>query len=345
MMDDILIRIEGVAGRITLNRPAALNALTYDMVLLIDAALLAWADDPAVRLVLIDAEGRRAFCSGGDIADLYAAGRRGDQAYGRMFWRDEYRMNRRLAEYGKPVVSFLNGFVMGGGVGVGCHASHRIVGESAQIAMPECGIGLIPDVGGSALLARAPGRLGVYLGLTGARFGPADALFTGFADHFVPEAEWPALKAQLAETGEMATMAGQRLPEGGLALLKDEIDRLFGANSLVGIMEALVICDSSFATEALKALLRNSPLSMACTLALLDRLGPTPPIRQALAAEYRFTARASAQADFLEGVRAVIVEKDRTCRWRHRSAGEVTASEVEALLAPLAAGELTFEEY
>lgn len=146
-MSDISIRVEGRAGRITLTRPKALNALSYDMCRALDAALVAWAGDPAVALVLVDAEGDRAFCAGGDIAELYAEGLRGNFDYGRDFWRDEYRMNARIGAYPKPVVSLVQGFCMGGGVGVACHASHRIVGETAQVAMPECAIGLVPDVG------------------------------------------------------------------------------------------------------------------------------------------------------------------------------------------------------
>ena len=165
-MSDISIRIDGRAGRITLNRPKALNALTYEMCMAIDAALIDWAGSDAIDLLILDANGDKAFCAGGDITEMYATGTAGDFDYGRKFWRDEYRMNARLFNFPKPVVSFLQGFTMGGGVGVGCHGSHRIVGESSKIAMPECGIGLIPDVGGSLILARAPGRLGEYVGMT-----------------------------------------------------------------------------------------------------------------------------------------------------------------------------------
>ena len=159
-MADVLIRRDGRAGRITLTRPRALNALTHEMCRQIDAALADWAGDAAVELVLIEGEGERAFCAGGDVAEIYRAGVRGDFALGRGFWRDEYRMNVRIAEYRKPVVSFLHGFVLGGGVGLGAQGSHRIVGESVQVSMPECGIGLIPDVGGTHRLALAPGRAG-----------------------------------------------------------------------------------------------------------------------------------------------------------------------------------------
>ena len=183
---DIYVRRDGSAGRITLNRPEALNALTYDMCLAIEKALDEWREEPGVRLAIIEGEGERAFCSGGDIAEMYKAGTAGDYEYGRRFWRDEYRLNAKIAEWPKPVVSFLQGYTMGGGVGVGCHGSHRVVCESSRIAMPECGIGLVPDVGGSLILARAPGRLGEYLATTAARMGPADAIAAGFADMFVP---------------------------------------------------------------------------------------------------------------------------------------------------------------
>ncbi|MDZ4135829.1 MAG: enoyl-CoA hydratase/isomerase family protein, partial [Paracoccaceae bacterium] len=234
MTEEIGIRIDGPVGHITLNRPEALNALTYPMCLALDAALLRWRDDPAVTLVLIDAAGPRAFCAGGDIAQLYAEGRAGNFAHGQAFWRDEYRMNARIAEYPKPIVSLMQGFTMGGGVGVGCHASHRIVGESAQVAMPECGIGLVPDVGGSCLLARGPGRLGEYLGTTGTRMGPADAIFAGFADTYVPEADWPALTRALIATGtpDVIGRLARTPPPGALPGLLPAINVHFAGETL-----------------------------------------------------------------------------------------------------------------
>ena len=224
-MSDINIRVAGHAGRITLTRPKALNALTYDMCLAIDAALKDWAGNDNVRLVVIDAEGEKAFCAGGDIAEMYYTGTKGNYDYGRKFWRDEYRMNARISEYPKPVVGFLQGFTMGGGVGVGCHGSHRVVGESSQISMPEAGIGLVPDVGGSLLLALAPGRLGEYLGITAARMNAGDAVFAGFADHFIPEDQWPALIAALEETGDAAQLEA-RVHTMASELADGAIDRL-----------------------------------------------------------------------------------------------------------------------
>lgn len=342
-MSDISTRINGRAGRITLTRPKALNAVTYEMVKSIASALETWAEDDAVSLIVIDAEGDKAFSAGGDIADLYAIGINGDFSFGRTFWRDEYRMNARLGEYPKPIVSFLQGFTMGGGMGVGCHGSHRITGESSQIAMPECGIGLVPDVGGSQILASAPGHLGAYLGTTGTRIGAADAILTGFADFFIPESDWPALITTLEKTGapDCLTDAAQTPPEGTLAEKRGEIDHHFANANLPALLASLRQSDSAFAADTLKVLGRNSPLSTACTLEMLHRLGPAPTLRAALAQEYRFTHRAMEHGDFLEGIRAAIIDKDRRPHWKH-ALDDVPQAAILAMLAPLGEKELTF---
>ncbi len=338
-MSDVVIRTEGRAGRITLNRPQALNAVTWPMLKDIEGALDRWRGDPGVALVLIDAAGDRAFSAGGDIAEMYATGTAGDFAYGRRFWRDEYRLNAKIFGYRKPVVSFLQGFTMGGGVGIGCHARLRVVGESAQIAMPECGIGLVPDVGGSMMLARAPGRIGAYLGTTGARMGPADAILAGFADAWLPEERWGDAKAMMIATGAADVDAGTP-PPGRLEALRPAIDRHFASHDLATILASLEADDSAFADEALAALRRNAPLAVACTLEMLRRLGPAPGIAEALSLEYRYTSRAMEQGDFLEGIRAAIIDRDRRPRWRH--AGPPARGDVDAMLAPLDSGELSF---
>jgi len=332
---DILVRTEGRAGRLTLNRPRALNALTHDQCLQTLDALARWRDDPAVALVILDGAGPRAFCSGGDIAQVTAEGRRGNFAAGRDFWRDEYRMNVTLAEYPKPIVSFLHGFVMGGGVGYGCHVSHRIAGESLQLAMPECGIGLIPDVGGTWLLSRAPGAVGLWMALTAARLGPGDAIAAGFADRFVPEAGWKALKAQLCETGNPGAIPDHPAPAAPLVGQRTLIDRLFAGPGIPDILRALEGDDSDLAQGARKAMRRNSPLSMACTLAMLRP--PPASMVQAIRQEFRWVWRAMEHGDFIEGVRAQILDKDRNPRWRHARPEDVTAAEVAAMLAPLGA--------
>lgn len=333
-MNDLDIRRTGRAGRITLTRPKALNALTHDMALGILAALNDWYDDPDVALVIIDAQGDRAFCAGGDIAAVYRAGVAGDHRIGRDFFRDEYRMNAAIADFSKPVVAFMQGFVMGGGVGVGGHAAHRIVGDTTRIAMPETGIGLVPDVGGTWLLARAPGRIGEYLALTCDRMGPGDAIHAGFADSYLPEAEWPALIAMLERTGDATQIHGVTPPHAPLA---DRNLQAFGGRCMDDIIASLEQGDER---GTLTALRRNSPLSMAAGLAMVRAARGDLRMHHALSREYRFTARATAASDFLEGVRAQLIDKDRTPRW-HADAGPAA---VEAMLAPLGDDDLTWKE-
>ncbi|MFW5655269.1 MAG: enoyl-CoA hydratase/isomerase family protein [Roseicyclus sp.] len=339
MSGDILIRKEGRAGRITLNRPGALNALTWDMCRRLAAALADWRGDAEVALLVIDGAGEKAFCAGGDVAELHATGSAGDFDYGRRFWADEYRMNAALFDFPKPVATFLQGFTMGGGVGVGCHGSHRIVGDTSRIAMPEVGIGLVPDVGGSLILARAPGRLGEYLGVTAARMGPGEAIEAGFADYYLPEAGWEALKAELVETGDWTAVDRAARPAPGSALSghRAEIDRAFAGESLRDIVNALTASGTDFAAATLAAMERMSPLSMACTVDLVRRVRGRDTIDAALEMEYRFTARAMEKGDFLEGVRAAIIDKDRRPRWRHEGLAGAPAVEVSAMLMPLGA--------
>ena len=347
-MADIEIRKQGRAGRITLNRPKALNALSYEMCLEIEAALDAWREDDAVKLVIIDAAGERAFCAGGDIQEMYDTGRAGDYAYGRRFWADEYRLNAKIAAWPKPYIALMQGFTMGGGVGVSCHGSHRVVCETSQIAMPECGIGLVPDVGGSHLLARAPGRLGEYFALTAARMGPGDALHARFADFYISRDRWPALIEQLCDSGDADLVrifaSAERMPEKGAAqMAQAEIDAAFAAGTLAEILAALDAAGSDTATSAAKAMRRNSPLSMACALRLIRDARATPGLPAALAREFRFTWRSAAQGDFIEGIRAAIIDKDRSPKWRHGAPEAVTDSDIEAMLAPLGADELNLQ--
>lgn len=333
-MDELNIRRDRNAGRITLNRPQALNALTHEMANAIKAALDGWRDDPAVRLVIIDAEGERAFCAGGDIAAVYHGGRAGDHGIGQQFFADEYRMNATIKDYPKPIAAFMQGFVMGGGVGIGGHASHRVVGDTTQVAMPESGIGLIPDVGGTWLLARAPGRIGEYLGLTGARMGPGDAIHAGFADIYLPEAEWAAVKEQLAETGDISVLKRGTPPP---AALESRDLSAFGGRTVEDIIGAL---EHAGDAEALKVMRRNSPLSMAATLAMVRAARGDRRMQESLSREYRFTHRATAESDFLEGVRAQIIDKDRKPSWK----APADPAMVEAMLADLGPKELTWEE-
>ncbi len=345
-MSDISIRTDGVAGRITFTRPQALNALSHDMGLAVERALDQWRDDPSVQVVIMDAEGEKAFCAGGDIAAMYHAGIKGDYAAAREFWREEYRMNAKIFEYPKPIIAFMQGFTMGGGVGLGGHASHRVVGETSQIAMPECGIGLIPDVGGTLLLARAPGKLGSFLGLTGHRMRAGDAIHAGFADFRIPEDRWPDLITQLSQTGDTALLDSAAEPDGDSALrdAQDWIDSQFD-QPVPQIAAALEGSDHPLAEGALKALKRNSAISMAATRVLIAKAAEKPgDIRHALTGEYRTTWRVLESGDFLEGVRAQIIDKDRQPKWRHDSLAALPENEIAGFTAPLGENDLTWED-
>ena len=345
-MSDIHIRTDGGAGRITLTRPKALNAMTYEMCLAIEGAIDRWRDDDAVKLIIIDAEGDKAFCAGGDIQEMYRTGTAGNYDYGRGFWRDEYRLNAKIAEYPKPYIAFMQGFTMGGGVGISCHGSHRIVCETSQIAMPECSIGLVPDVGGSLLLARAPGRLGEYLGVTAARMGPQDAIFAGFADAYVPRGAWPDLIGALSETCDLASIAAacDAPPAGSFSGLLPLIDAHFSGEALLDVLNALRSNSNDFTSDTLKLMARNAPLSMASTIEMIHRLrGPTADIRRALELEYRFTYRAMEYGDFLEGIRAQVIDKDRNPNWR-LDVDAPLALAATKMLMPLGAHKLSLDK-
>jgi enoyl-CoA hydratase len=338
----IRIRKIGRIGQITLQRPEALNAVTYEMVLAIEEALDAWRDDDEVACVLIDAEGHKAFSAGGDLQFMHDTASKGNYEAGRTFWRDEYRLNAKIAGYPKPYIALCQGFTMGGGVGVSLHGSHRVVGESSKIAMPECAVGLVPDVGGTLLLARAPGRLGEYLGVTGYRMNASDAILAGFADYFIPEAEWPGLTETLIETGDWSavTALAQDPEDGPLMAIRTRVDAHFDRQTLAGILASLPDDDWGTATE--KAIRSGSPLSTACTIELVRRARRSDDIRAALRQEYRFTSRSASQGDFVEGIRAAIIDKDRNPRWRHASVEEVTADVVEGMLSEPADGDIDF---
>ena len=329
----VLTRITGKAGLITLNRPDALNALSYHMVLEIKKALLVWADDPDVSLIIIEGAGEKAFCAGGDIEDIYNAGRSGDYDHGFNFWRDEYSLNAIIANYPKPYVAFMHGFVMGGGVGVSAHGSHRIVCEATKIAMPECSIGLIPDVGGTHLLAKAPSHLGEFAGLTGFRMGPADVLYADFADYFVPIDKWATLKSLLSESGDVGVITEfiEDPPDGSFKAIEHEIKAAFKGDTVQGIIKALSELDAPWAEKARIDISRASPLSLLCTLRLIRTARENNNLETALENELRFTARAVEQGEFLEGIRAAIIEKDRKPKWRYMTLEDVP----DALLAKM----------
>ncbi len=341
-MSDIYIRVEGCAGRITLQRPEAINALTYDMCLQIEAALDDWRDDPNVSVVVIDAQGDKAFCAGGDLAEMYRTGCAADYSYGRRFWADEYRLNLKIANYPKPYVAMLQGFTMGGGVGVSCHGSHRVMCENSRIAMPECAVGLIPDVGGSYLLARAPGHVGAYMGAVGHRMDAADAIYAGFADMFIPREAWSSVITELQDSGDVSVLA-QFTEDPGLPSvisMKADIDEIFATRSAQDLAKTLAETDTEFARATQKALSKQSPLSVGCALASIHDAKAHMDLHVALKAEFRFTYRCMEHGDFIEGIRAIIIEKDFAPKWRHGALSDVTNADVGALLAPLGSDEL-----
>lgn len=334
-MSEIKIYVEGSTGRITLTRPEALNALSYAMCEAMEEALLAWQDDAAITQVIIDAQGERAFCAGGDIAKLYEYGLQGDFDYARKFWKDEYRLNALIANYPKPYIAFLHGFVMGGGVGIACHGSHRIVCETVKIAMPECAIGLIPDVGGTALLSRVPGKMGLYLGLTGYRMNAADSLYAGFADYLVPESSYDALKDALIKAGNTSPIEAFSSAASGESVLADwqeECDKFFASDNLAELAKAHpghADMDKFWS----KAMMHNAPLSMLCTAEILKRLNPGDDIETALELEYRFTYRSMDEGEFLEGTRAAVIDKDRNPNWQAKSMMDISDMKIESMLA------------
>jgi enoyl-CoA hydratase len=345
--DEVLIRREGRAGRITLNRPKALNALTYAMIAPIWAALTAWKDDPAVELVLLDGAGERGLCAGGDVRSLYESRAQGS-GLARAFWRDEYRLNALIARYPKPYVALQDGIVMGGGIGLSSHASHRIVTERSQLAMPETGIGLIPDVGGTWLLANAPGEAGVYLGLTGEAMRAADAIHARFSDALVPSARLPALVERLVDpcggpAGEVIRSLAEEPWESELARRRGAIDAALAAADVEAIHMGLAGIAEEWAANARAALVQKSPKALKLTLAAIRQARRVPSLEEALQVEYRLTVRLFEDGEFPEGVRALLIDKDRQPKWSPPQLGEVAPELLARYLAPLPPGEeLTF---
>jgi enoyl-CoA hydratase/carnithine racemase len=329
--DNVIARRDGRAGRILLNRPKALNALDLPMIRAIAAALAAWRDDPHVHLVLIEGAGDRAFCAGGDIRALRQHQIEGDRAPADAFFSEEYALNQAIADFPKPYVALIDGICMGGGIGVSVHAPYRVASEHAVFAMPETAIGFFPDIGASFFLPRLPGRLGTYLGLTGARVVGPDAVHAGFATHFVPRAGLPALAAALAADGIGALGAhAAALPEGKLGAQRPAIDRCFAAATIPALLERVAAEESDWARETLASLRNVSPSALFWTLRLLQE-GEGRNLRACLAAEFALTRTTMAHPDFVEGVRAMVVDKDRQPRWLPAQVEDVQAETIAAL--------------
>jgi len=338
--DEIIFDRRGAAGIVTLNRPQALNAVTHGMVLALRAQLDAWANDGVVTRVIITAAGTKAFSAGGDIRHLYDLGqeKRTDEAL--QFWRDEYPLNALIKTYKKPYVALIDGIVMGGGVGVSVHGSHRVAGDRFQFAMPEVGIGFFPDVGATWFLPRMPGRLGAYCGLTGERFNAADGLAAGIATHRVSSVRFPDLLDALTGTVSVdAVLAAFAEPagEGPILARKAEIDRLFAHDSVEEILAALdaeAVRGNDWAQKTAAIIRTKSPTSLKIALAQVRR-GAHWDFSECMRAEFRIVSRIVEGTDFYEGVRAVIVDKDNAPRWRPAALADVSETQVERHFAPL----------
>lgn len=339
---EVITRVEGAVGRITLNRPQALHALTTNMCRLMTEALVAWIDDPKVRLVLIDHSGERGFCAGGDIRMLAESGA-GDGKLAREFFFTEYRLNALLHDYPKTLVAIMDGVTMGGGVGLSRPCRFRVATERTTFAMPETGIGLFPDVGGGWYLSRMSDHIGLWLALTGARIKAADCELTCLATDYVESAQVPALKAAiLADPDAIETVLTEFEGDAGrppLAAHIDEIARLFAGDSVEAIVAALAAADTAWAREQLAILKAKSPQTMKVAFHQLKLGAAMARFSDNMAMEYRIGARVVQRHDFIEGVRAVIVDKDNAPRWNPPTLEAVSETLIEGIFAPLPSAE------
>jgi enoyl-CoA hydratase len=349
---DVIARREGSVGVIRLNRPKAINAMTLEMSLAIDRALDQFEVDPAVALVLLEGAGERGLCVGGDIRGLYESSRAGGDL-GKVFWRQEYVMNARIAKFPKPYVAFMDGLVMGGGVGLSAHGRHRVVTERTRLAMPEVGLGFFPDVGGTWLLSRSPGELGAYFGLTGQTMNGPDAIHARFADAVVPSGKLPALRDALtkvrlgATSEEIKTLIdGFATGEtsGPVAALQPSIDVWFTHERMEDIVAALQRDGSELAQATLKTLGEKSPRGMVVALKLLRLARDSTSLEECLVREYRAALQVFASDDFREGVRAAVIDKDRNPRWSPSRIEDVTPEMVAPYFADIGADELVFDK-
>ncbi|MEU5683672.1 3-hydroxyisobutyryl-CoA hydrolase [Streptomyces venezuelae] len=326
----VLHHREGRAGHLVLNRPRAINALNHEMVRIMAETLDAWERDESVATVVVTGAGERGLCAGGDIRSIHDDVRAGRAAASAAFWRDEYLLNARIARFPKPYVAVMDGIVMGGGVGVSAHGDVRVVTERSRVAMPETGIGFVPDVGGTHLLTRTPGELGTHLGLTGTPVGAGDALLCGLADHYVPSERLPEFTAALADTDvvDVVREFAATPPAGELAARREWIDHCYAADSVEEIVDRLHASGDRHAKEAAETILSKSPTSLKVTLAALRRARELPTLEAVLEQEYRVSCAALASPDLPEGIRAQVVDKDRRPRWSPAELSRVTEADV-----------------
>ncbi|WP_231954995.1 enoyl-CoA hydratase/isomerase family protein [Occultella aeris] len=330
--DEVLVAVQGSLGRLRLNRPRAINALTPGMIGTLTTLLEEWAADERITAVALDGAGDRGLCSGADVRAIRTGllDGTGDAAG---FFRAEYALNALIADYPKPYVAFMDGIVMGGGIGLSAHGSLRLVTERTRVAMPETGIGLFPDVGALFVLSRAPGELGTHLALTGRAAGEADAIAVGLADTLVDSGSWPTIVARLASGEDLDAAVGQTAPAAPSTAERGWIDRCYAGNDAAAILEALRRAPESAARVAGDLLAARSPLSVVVTLAAIRRAAELGSVTEVLAQDLRVATALIAAPDFVEGVRAALVDKDHRPRWQHASLSEVDGTEVRALVA------------
>lgn len=342
--DRVLIERQGTAGHIRLNRPAALNSLSVDMVQALALGLDVFEADPDIATVIVSGNGGRAFCAGGDIRALYDNGPDNTEP-GVLFWRTEYLQNARISRFPKPYIALMDGITMGGGVGISSHGQCRIVTPRTRLAMPETGIGFFPDVGGSWLLSHAPGEIGTYLGLTGLPIGAADAIYAGLADVCINEADLSAiteaiatLKAPASAESVMKIAASFAIPAGDSMLEQNRalIDRSFAHDAVEDILAALAAEPTEFASQTHATLLSRSPTSLKLTLRLLRLARNNATLEECLERELRAASHVLLGHDFYEGVRAAIVDKDRNPQWKPNSLEQVSNRDIESYFAPVA---------
>ncbi len=339
--DEVRSRVDNGVGFVTLNRPKAINSLNQNMIDLLSAVLAKWELDDAVSAVVLSGAGERGLCAGGDVVAIYHSAR-ADGVEAKRFWYDEYLLNAKIGRFPKPYVSLMDGIVMGGGVGVGAHANTRVVTETSKIAMPEVGIGFIPDVGGAYLLSRAPGSLGLHAALTGAPFSGADAIALGFADHFVPHDKLDALREAIAADGVEQALATHAVepPPSELAAQREWIDDCYAGDTIADIVASLRN-HSGPATDAADLIATRSPIALSVTLAAVRRAATLDTLEDVLAQDYRVSSASLRSHDLVEGIRAQLVDKDRNPKWSPASLAEVSTADVEAYFAPVD-DELTF---
>ena len=344
MTDEIIARKVGQLGRITLNRPKALNALTLPMVHAMTEALLAWKDDDTVQAVLVDAEGEKGFCAGGDILMLHNSGKAGGEDAWR-FWHDEYQLNTLIKEYPKPYISLIDGITMGGGVGISVHGSYRVAGDRTVFAMPETGIGFHPDVGGAYFLPRLPGEIGMWMGLTGARLKAADCVAAGLATHYAPSER----QAELIEAVEAADLAGDEDAledileahsgdpgSSDMAVLRGLIDAAFAGDDVPEMLSRMETAGDDWSARQVKIMKTKSPTALVLTAKCLRRGGELE-FEDVMRQDLRVSMRCLDGVDFYEGVRAVIIDKDNAPNWSPAGIGDVDADALDAYFEPLPA--------